>query len=523
MANFKITATTTVAELKEQFHNEFGGILRVYQGRSEAPEDATLVSLGGKVGELECRASRTVGKFIEAFQSELGLKVKVYTKDNWVSVLDGITLATVREIPKNARKAQMEQFLAYQRDEKEDDTTTGKSSQVPDEYKNILLIDIDFIRIELPEDEDSYEDVGEEMAKKFGNNGNGIAVLFHGVPDGDQAAIVISEDDRSYESLMQEANNLISHLPKEEDSQLYLSSNIDIYNEDFYYCDAIIGVALNEFCDGGNKHEYSYEWEEGDMNGKAILRVNFGNNSAIFIAYDNGDIEMLGLSDEQFDYLTRLSTLEYCDDTTTSNVGAIYEYGRKGKVGFINSQAQITIEPQFSEVSELKGSDYCFAVKKDGLWGAIKNDGSYIFEPQFGVLHNTYPITIIEKDGKWGFADVSKGKILIAPMFDRIKEHLGEEYYNVLLDGKWGIMNSKLEYVVPPTFPDMGYFSHGYAAAQSPDNELYGIINVNGEFILKPQYYQISYISMQNDELVIFTKTEDNEKIKVDINGNPID
>lgn len=129
MANFKITKTTTVAELKEQFHNEFGGILRVYQGRSEAPEDATLVSLGGKVGELECRASRTVGKFIEAFQSELGLKVKVYTKDNWVSVLDGITLATVREIPKNARKAQMEQFLAYQRDEKEEVTEEAKAEE----------------------------------------------------------------------------------------------------------------------------------------------------------------------------------------------------------------------------------------------------------------------------------------------------------------------------------------------------------------------------------------------------------
>lgn len=119
MANFKITATTTVAELKEQFHNEFGGILRVYEGRSEAPEDATLVSLGGKVGELECRASRTVGKFEEAFQEELGLKVKVYTNDNWVTVLDGITLATVREIPKSATKAKMEQFLAYQRDDKE--------------------------------------------------------------------------------------------------------------------------------------------------------------------------------------------------------------------------------------------------------------------------------------------------------------------------------------------------------------------------------------------------------------------
>lgn len=132
MANFKITTTTTVAELKEQFHNEFGGILRVYEGRSEAPEDATLVSLGGKVGELECRASRTVGKFEEAFQEELGLKVKVYTKDNWVTVLDGITLATVREIPKSATKAKMEQFLAYQRDEKEGNRKIEAESVIQD-------------------------------------------------------------------------------------------------------------------------------------------------------------------------------------------------------------------------------------------------------------------------------------------------------------------------------------------------------------------------------------------------------
>lgn len=52
MAKFKITPTTTVAELKEQFRNEVGCVLRVYQGRSEAPDDATLVSLGAKEGEL---------------------------------------------------------------------------------------------------------------------------------------------------------------------------------------------------------------------------------------------------------------------------------------------------------------------------------------------------------------------------------------------------------------------------------------------------------------------------------------
>lgn len=62
MANFKITATTTVAELKEQFHNEFGGILRIYQGRSEAPEErpwcrSVAKSVNWNVGQVAQSAS----------------------------------------------------------------------------------------------------------------------------------------------------------------------------------------------------------------------------------------------------------------------------------------------------------------------------------------------------------------------------------------------------------------------------------------------------------------------------------
>lgn len=119
MAKFKITPTTTVVELKEQFRNEVGCVLRVYQGRSEASDGATLVSLGAKEGELECRTSRTVGKFEDAFQNELNLKVKVYTKDNWVKVLDGITLAVAGQLPNGMTKAKMEEHLSYKRDEEE--------------------------------------------------------------------------------------------------------------------------------------------------------------------------------------------------------------------------------------------------------------------------------------------------------------------------------------------------------------------------------------------------------------------
>lgn len=155
MAKFKITPTTTVAELKEQFRNEVGCVLRVYQGRSEAPDGATLVSLGAKEGELECRTSRTVGKFEEAFQNELNLKVKVYTKDNWVKVLDGITLAVAGQLPNGMTKAKMEEYLSYKRDEKEEDTETVNedSNNISTALRNEILDDGDVtVRLHKVED-----------------------------------------------------------------------------------------------------------------------------------------------------------------------------------------------------------------------------------------------------------------------------------------------------------------------------------------------------------------------------------
>lgn len=115
MGKITITPTTTVLKLKEEFKNEFGGTLRVYNGRSEAKDDETLVSLGAKTGSIEFRASRTVGSFCKEVQNELNLKVKVATIDNWVMVLDGITLATVKDIPKQCTKAQMEELIGYKR------------------------------------------------------------------------------------------------------------------------------------------------------------------------------------------------------------------------------------------------------------------------------------------------------------------------------------------------------------------------------------------------------------------------
>ena len=128
MAKFKLTGNKTVAELKKEFNEAFGSKLKVYDKNKVAEDTVTLGELGLKEDqEFECRSSRTAGSFIAAF-AEMGLKVKIYTQDEWVAVLNGLTLESTGKVKKNATKADMEGMEGYQREETAVDSQTSNES-----------------------------------------------------------------------------------------------------------------------------------------------------------------------------------------------------------------------------------------------------------------------------------------------------------------------------------------------------------------------------------------------------------
>lgn len=169
MAEFKIDGRMTVRQLKENFKNEFEGTLRVYNGREKADDSATLASIrvndDAKGGELVCRASRTVGKFEQEMLDVFGIKVQVASPDDWVLALDGITLANLKNIKKNATKADMEELVAYKRKavSKNDETEEVENMEVdPEDEKKITLQDfiknveftIDYASYSAPNDDE---------------------------------------------------------------------------------------------------------------------------------------------------------------------------------------------------------------------------------------------------------------------------------------------------------------------------------------------------------------------------------
>lgn len=98
----------------------------------------------------------TVGDFKAKMLSDFGLKVEVGTPDDWVSVPDGITLGQLRELPKNAVKAQLEALIKNElnlEDKKEaNNTMTTDSKDIlpfSGDYKDGLpVVNIDFVSMD---------------------------------------------------------------------------------------------------------------------------------------------------------------------------------------------------------------------------------------------------------------------------------------------------------------------------------------------------------------------------------------
>ena len=101
----------TIAQLAADFKNQFGSVLRVYNGRSKADDSLTLqeVGLTGNIAQ-PFDGNQKVGDFIAQMKT-IGLKVKVYTSDEWIACIDGLTLSATGKVTKYACKADMEDMI----------------------------------------------------------------------------------------------------------------------------------------------------------------------------------------------------------------------------------------------------------------------------------------------------------------------------------------------------------------------------------------------------------------------------
>jgi len=145
-----------------------------------------------------------------------------------------------------------------------------------------------------------------------------------------------------------------------------------------------------------------------------------------------------------------------------------------------------------------------FKVSLNGKWGLMKVDGTLVANIDLDAIG--YPEltkAVIKRNNKQGLIDLT-GKILISPVYDRIEWLEKKQIAVVMVNGLYGIANSKGQELITPQFDfitsrDFASLDVARAGMRSPKCTSkqcsvlkYGIITVEGNSLIKPTYDYIS-------------------------------
>lgn len=154
-----------------------------------------------------------------------------------------------------------------------------------------------------------------------------------------------------------------------------------------------------------------------------------------------------------------LYTLIFCSCLQAQHLIPFIE---KNRFGFLHkNNGRTVIPPQFVFVSSFKDSIAVAAI------------GNHIVSAQYGFIND-------------------KGKWIITPQFSAV-DQFSEYKARVQKNGKWGYINKKGIMIIPLQFAHCYNFSEGLAPA-SFKNNLWGLIDTLGKFVIQPSYYNITSV-----------------------------
>jgi hypothetical protein len=170
--------------------------------------------------------------------------------------------------------------------------------------------------------------------------------------------------------------------------------------------------------------------------------------------------------------------------------------GKRNKWGFINSNGEVAITPQYSSVGYFSGG-LAWAKGENGKYGYIDIQGNWVINPRFISVHNF--------DAESGMALVMLGDknyyVNKSGSLSNFKQTSKlYKFSDGLAIARWnekiGFINNNMEWVVPPKYTAARPFHNGYAAVKL--NSRWGIIDKEGTVVLEPTFMDIREVTIIN-------------------------
>ena len=232
-------------------------------------------------------------------------------------------------------------------------------------------------------------------------------------------------------------------------------------------------------------------------------------------------------------------------------------FEEKGKLGLVDLQGKTVLAPTFNSIEEkqpyfiacsktkgcsvyngnlqlvLKGGynsielgcEGQFIVKKNGKYGVVSEKGAVILPLKYSNINsnkNGYTVKLNQEAGLFN----SEGKEIIPISYhwvytDKIDDNI--PIVAELNDNNAGYINTKNEWVIPPTYQYAFAFRQGVARVKKGRNYMY--INLKGEPVIQDfdNYVIQNYVIEPSDNTYIVGVRKECKYMVYDLNGNLLD
>lgn len=168
---------------------------------------------------------------------------------------------------------------------------------------------------------------------------------------------------------------------------------------------------------------------------------------------------------------------------------------KAGNTGLVNEKGQTIIPTQYKEILTLKdgyNSEYII-VNEDNKYGVINTTGTVLVEPKYEEIKylNSSTMFAIKESGVWKLFNTENSNIIIDGGYDDIVEAKNDSI-TIVKEGKYGIINVNKEEKVVPQYDDLKYIFSIYYIAKK--NGKFGVINLENEEIIPFEYTNMVYI-----------------------------
>lgn len=257
-----------------------------------------------------------------------------------------------------------------------------------------------------------------------------------------------------------------------------------------------------------------------DVEFKSIYLVDF-NSMYMIIAQDKEgytfrDLDGELIYDDTFDSVSAnlIGTAKTVVANTeleleSDNVFYNYIVEIDGMFGLVSIKGNKVIPIVYERIEVYNLEENIIQVKKDGKWGLINQFNEIVLPLEYELIDRHIIKDINEK---YGFIN-SVGEIAVNSIYDYAEKvynsQFQEDWYYVELDNKYGILNSDFDIEIPINY-DSVYMDNDHIIVGEAGK--YGIIDYYGETVIESIYDGMMFQIVRNAaEIKDFVKVRENE------------